>query len=69
MSPQCWAFNVKGPHALLRAALPTLNANADGGAMVLTSSIAVRRGAARAPSSRVFPPVRLCNRGTLCPFA
>jgi hypothetical protein len=37
---QCWAVNVKGQMALLRAALPTFNANADGGAMVITSSVA-----------------------------
>jgi NADP-dependent 3-hydroxy acid dehydrogenase YdfG len=27
---KCWAVNVKGQMALLRAALPTLNANPDG---------------------------------------
>ncbi|KAI9723481.1 MAG: hypothetical protein M1828_004211 [Chrysothrix sp. TS-e1954] len=37
---KCWAVNVKGQMALLRAALPTFNANPDGGAFIITSSIA-----------------------------
>ncbi|KAF2148676.1 NAD(P)-binding protein [Myriangium duriaei CBS 260.36] len=37
---RCWAVNVKGPLALLRAAMPHFNANAEGGAMIITSSIA-----------------------------
>jgi len=37
---KCWAVNVKGQMALLRAALPTFNANAEGGAMIITSSVA-----------------------------
>ncbi|KAF2490782.1 NAD(P)-binding protein [Lophium mytilinum] len=37
---KCWAVNVKGQHALLRAALPTFNANPDGGAFIMTSSVA-----------------------------
>lgn len=39
---QCWAVNVKGQMALLREALPTFNANPDGGAFIITSSVAVR---------------------------
>jgi NAD(P)-dependent dehydrogenase (short-subunit alcohol dehydrogenase family) len=51
---QCWAVNVKGQMALLRAALPIFNANPDGdfcfrfrlssnfqgGSMIITSSVA-----------------------------
>ncbi|KAF2461656.1 short chain dehydrogenase [Lineolata rhizophorae] len=37
---KCWATNVKGQMALLRAAMPTFNANPDGGAVIYTSSIA-----------------------------
>ncbi|KAK8218617.1 short chain dehydrogenase/reductase family protein [Phyllosticta capitalensis] len=37
---KCWAVNVKGKLALLRAALPTFNANKDGGAFIITSSVA-----------------------------
>ncbi|KAF2204755.1 short-chain dehydrogenase/reductase-like protein SDR [Delitschia confertaspora ATCC 74209] len=37
---KCWAANVKAPLALLKAALPTFNANTEGGAMIITSSIA-----------------------------
>jgi len=37
---QCWAVNVKGQMALFRAALPTFNANPNGGSFILTSSIA-----------------------------
>ncbi|KAF2840560.1 NAD(P)-binding protein [Patellaria atrata CBS 101060] len=37
---KCWNTNVKGQLALLREALPTLNQNPDGGAMIVTSSIA-----------------------------
>jgi len=36
----CFAVNVKAPFFTLRAALPTLTANVDGGAFILTSSIA-----------------------------
>ncbi|KAI9805553.1 MAG: hypothetical protein M1825_000804 [Sarcosagium campestre] len=39
---KCWAVNVKGQMFLLRAALPTFNANADGGVFIITSSIVVR---------------------------
>lgn len=39
---QCWSANVKGPLALLQAALPTFNANPEGGVLLITSSIAVR---------------------------
>lgn len=38
---QCWAANVKVPHALLRAAKPTFDANPDGGVFITTGSIAV----------------------------
>ncbi|KAK4610490.1 3-oxoacyl-[acyl-carrier-protein] reductase FabG [Fulvia fulva] len=37
---KCWNTNVKGNHALLKEALPTLNANPDGGVFILTSSVA-----------------------------
>ncbi|CAI6338682.1 unnamed protein product [Periconia digitata] len=37
---KCWSANVKVPHALLKAAKPTLEANADGGVMITTGSIA-----------------------------
>lgn len=37
---QCYAFQVKGQIALLRAAMPTFNANPDGGVFLITSSIA-----------------------------
>ncbi|KAL1623696.1 hypothetical protein SLS56_008145 [Neofusicoccum ribis] len=36
----CWAVNVKGKLALMRAALPTFRANPDGGVFLITSSIA-----------------------------
>jgi NAD(P)-dependent dehydrogenase (short-subunit alcohol dehydrogenase family) len=36
----CFAVNVKAPFFTIRAALPTFNANPDGGAFILTSSIA-----------------------------
>lgn len=41
---QCWAVNVKGKLALMRAALPTFRANPDGGVFLITSSIAVSAG-------------------------
>ncbi|KAK8167981.1 short chain dehydrogenase/reductase [Phyllosticta citrichinensis] len=37
---KCWAVNVKGKLALLRAALPTFNANPDGGVFLITGSVA-----------------------------
>ncbi|MCJ1379101.1 hypothetical protein MMC17_002201 [Xylographa soralifera] len=37
---KCWAVNVKGNMHLLREALPTFNANPDGGVFLMTSSIA-----------------------------
>ncbi|OCL07250.1 NAD(P)-binding protein [Glonium stellatum] len=36
---KCWAVNVKGQMALLKAAMPTFNANPDGGVFIVTSSI------------------------------
>ncbi|GAM89477.1 hypothetical protein ANO11243_075160 [Dothideomycetidae sp. 11243] len=39
---KCWAVNVKGPLALLRAAMPTFDANEDGGVCLITSSVAGR---------------------------
>ena len=38
---KCWAVNVKGQMALLRAALPQFKKNKDGGSFIMTSSIAV----------------------------
>lgn len=38
---KCWAVNVKGQMALLRAALPQFNKNPEGGSFIMTSSIAV----------------------------
>ncbi|PWY76226.1 NADP(+)-dependent dehydrogenase [Aspergillus heteromorphus CBS 117.55] len=37
---KCWSTNVKGHFYLFKAALPTFNANPDGGVFLLTSSIA-----------------------------
>ncbi|PYH99173.1 NAD(P)-binding protein [Aspergillus ellipticus CBS 707.79] len=37
---KCWSTNVKGHLYLFKAALPTFNANPDGGVFLLTSSIA-----------------------------
>ncbi|KAL9122472.1 MAG: hypothetical protein Q9187_000964 [Circinaria calcarea] len=37
---KCWAVNVKGNLHLLREALPTFNANPDGGVFLMTSSVA-----------------------------
>ncbi|KAL7273100.1 hypothetical protein RUND412_004059 [Rhizina undulata] len=37
---KCWAVNVKANMHLLRAALPTFNANPEGGALLITSSVA-----------------------------
>lgn len=39
---KCWAVNVKGQHALLKYALPTFNANPEGGFFIITSSIAAK---------------------------
>ncbi|KAL9071151.1 MAG: hypothetical protein Q9157_005566 [Trypethelium eluteriae] len=39
---KCWAVNVKGQMALVREALPTFNANPEGGVFLITSSVAVR---------------------------
>jgi NAD(P)-dependent dehydrogenase (short-subunit alcohol dehydrogenase family) len=39
---RCFAVNVKGNHALLAAAMPVFTANPDGGAFIMTSSIAGR---------------------------
>ena len=39
---KCWAVNVKGQHALLKAALPTFNKNAEGGVFIITSSVAAQ---------------------------
>jgi NADP-dependent 3-hydroxy acid dehydrogenase YdfG len=39
---QCWNMNVKSSFYLFKAALPTFNANPEGGAFIITSSIAVR---------------------------
>jgi len=41
VASQCWAVNCKGNMHLLREALPTFNANAEGGVFLMTSSIAV----------------------------
>jgi NAD(P)-dependent dehydrogenase (short-subunit alcohol dehydrogenase family) len=38
---QCWAVNVKGHLHTFREALPTFNANPDGGVFIVTASIAV----------------------------
>ncbi|KAJ5133628.1 uncharacterized protein N7443_004749 [Penicillium atrosanguineum] len=40
--PKCWATNVKSNLFLFREALPTFNANEEGGVFITTSSIAVR---------------------------
>ncbi|KAF2279657.1 short chain dehydrogenase/reductase [Westerdykella ornata] len=37
---RCWAANVKVPHALLKAAKPTFEANPEGGVLITTGSIA-----------------------------
>lgn len=39
---RCWATNVKGPKFLVSAALPTFRANAEGGAVIITSSVAAQ---------------------------
>lgn len=39
---KCWRTNVTGQHQLLKEALPTFKANADGGVFIITSSIAGR---------------------------
>lgn len=38
---QCWSVNVKSNMYLFREALPTFNANPEGGAFIITSSTAV----------------------------
>lgn len=38
---QCWSVNVKSNMYLFREALPTFNANPEGGAFIMTSSTAV----------------------------
>jgi len=57
--------NVKGQQALLKAALPTFNSNPEGGAFIITSSVAVRQrltnvGIVREADREV--PGRLTNR-------
>lgn len=37
---KCYAVNVKGMHALLKAALPAFKKNAEGGVFIITSSVA-----------------------------
>ncbi|KAJ5678687.1 hypothetical protein N7462_006931 [Penicillium macrosclerotiorum] len=37
---KCWTINVKSSFHLFKAALPTFNANPEGGAMIITSSVA-----------------------------
>ena len=37
---QCWAVNCKANLHIIRKALPTFNANAEGGVFLLTSSVA-----------------------------
>ncbi|KJX99917.1 short chain dehydrogenase/reductase like protein [Zymoseptoria brevis] len=37
---KCWNTNVKGNHALLKAAMPIFNKNEEGGVFIMTSSIA-----------------------------
>ncbi|KAF1955466.1 short chain dehydrogenase/reductase [Byssothecium circinans] len=37
---KCWSANVKVPHALLKAAKPTFDANPDGGVLITTGSVA-----------------------------
>nr|XP_023907993.1 uncharacterized protein LOC112019713 [Quercus suber]POF16541.1 granaticin polyketide synthase putative ketoacyl reductase 2 [Quercus suber] len=37
---KCWAVNVKGQHALLKAALPHYKENPEGGVFIVTSSVA-----------------------------
>lgn len=37
---KCWAVNVKGMHALIKAAMPTFNQNPEGGVFIITSSVA-----------------------------
>ncbi|OCK81467.1 NAD(P)-binding protein [Lepidopterella palustris CBS 459.81] len=48
---KCWAVNVKGQMALLRAAMPTFNENPDGGVFIITSSIA---GVSQSGSSMAY---------------
>lgn len=50
---QCWSTNVKGNMYLFKAALPTFNANPEGGVFLMTSSIAV--GDMCLPRDRVRP--------------
>jgi len=42
-------MNVKSSLYLFKAALPTFNANPDGGAFIITASIAVRRDMKNSP--------------------
>ncbi|KAF2745714.1 short-chain dehydrogenase/reductase-like protein SDR [Sporormia fimetaria CBS 119925] len=48
---RCWAANVKVPHALLKAAKPTFDANPEGGVFITTGSIA---GNSQAGSSMAY---------------
>ncbi|KAF2431841.1 short chain dehydrogenase/reductase [Tothia fuscella] len=48
---KCWSVNVKGQMALVRAAMPTFNANPEGGVFIITSSIA---GTSLAGSSMAY---------------
>jgi NADP-dependent 3-hydroxy acid dehydrogenase YdfG len=52
---QCWSVNVKSNFHLFKAALPTFNANPEGGAFLITSSIAVRQ------QTMLYDPNRLVD--------
>lgn len=41
-NPKCWSTNVKSNLYLFKEALPTFNANPEGGSFIITSSTAVR---------------------------
>lgn len=58
---KCWAVNVKGQMALLRAALPQFKKNEEGGSFIMTSSIAV----SSVDSSMRHPCSHFCTELTI----
>ena len=61
---QCWAVNCKANLHIIRKALPTFNANAEGGVFLLTSSVA---GVAPTGSSMAYSVSKAAGSGSIRP--
>ena len=59
---QCWAVNCKANLHIIRKALPTFNANAEGGVFLLTSSVA---GVAASGSSMAYSVSKAAGLGSI----